>query len=41
MLLSRISEAVNGVLKGNDVEITGVSSLHEAGSEDISFLSNP
>jgi UDP-3-O-[3-hydroxymyristoyl] glucosamine N-acyltransferase len=41
MLLSRISEAINGVLKGRDVEITGVSSLFEAGSEDISFLSNP
>ena len=41
MLLSRISEGVKGVLKGKDVEVTGVSSLHEAGSEDISFLSNP
>jgi UDP-3-O-[3-hydroxymyristoyl] glucosamine N-acyltransferase len=41
MLLSRISEAINGVLKGNDVEITGVSSLNEAGAEQISFLSNP
>jgi UDP-3-O-[3-hydroxymyristoyl] glucosamine N-acyltransferase len=41
MLLSRISEAINGVLKGNDVEITGVSSLNEAGPEEISFLSNP
>lgn len=41
MLLSRISEAIGGVLKGDDVEITGVSSLEEAACGDISFLSNP
>lgn len=41
MLLSRISEAIGGVLNGRDVEITGISSLEEAGPDDISFLSNP
>jgi UDP-3-O-[3-hydroxymyristoyl] glucosamine N-acyltransferase len=41
MLLSRISEAIGGVLNGRDVEITGISTLEEAGPHDISFLSNP
>ncbi len=41
MLLSRISDAIGGVLKGKDVEITGISSLDEAGPDEISFLSNP
>ncbi|MBT3194239.1 MAG: UDP-3-O-(3-hydroxymyristoyl)glucosamine N-acyltransferase, partial [Verrucomicrobia bacterium] len=42
MKLTDIAAALGGVLEGDgEVEITGVSSLAESGSGDITFLSNP
>lgn len=42
MKLSEIVDKLGGVLEGNgEMEITAVAGLSEAGSSDISFLSNP
>jgi len=41
MLLSHLSEILEGRHKGRDVEILGASTLEEAGQGDITFLSNP
>jgi UDP-3-O-[3-hydroxymyristoyl] glucosamine N-acyltransferase len=39
-LLSEIVKLVGGVHEGNDIEISGVAKIEEAGSGDITFLSN-
>ncbi len=41
-ILADLAKTVNGQVKGDDqVVITGVASLHNAGPQDISFLTNP
>jgi UDP-3-O-[3-hydroxymyristoyl] glucosamine N-acyltransferase len=39
-LLSEIVKLVGGVHEGDDIEISGVAKIEEAGSGDITFLSN-
>jgi UDP-3-O-[3-hydroxymyristoyl] glucosamine N-acyltransferase len=41
MLLSEIAQHLGGVLKGQDRDISGVSTLEEAEKSDITFLANP
>lgn len=41
MLLSRIAEILGLTLRGRDVEITGVNTLTDASSTEVSFLANP
>ncbi|HVN72171.1 MAG TPA: UDP-3-O-(3-hydroxymyristoyl)glucosamine N-acyltransferase [Desulfomonilia bacterium] len=41
MLLSRLVELLGGSLQGEDRDISGASTLEQAGAGDISFLSNP
>ena len=41
MKLSQIAQLVSGDLEGEDLEITGISTLADAGPGQISFLSNP
>ncbi len=41
MKLSDLAKQLNCVLKGEDKEITGVNTLQEATSSELSFLSNP
>ncbi len=41
MLLSEIASQLDGELLGADIEISGVSTIDEAGARDITFLANP
>jgi UDP-3-O-[3-hydroxymyristoyl] glucosamine N-acyltransferase len=41
MLLSEIAKHIEGRLEGNDRHIKGVSTLDDAGQDDITFLANP
>ncbi|HNU73848.1 MAG TPA: UDP-3-O-(3-hydroxymyristoyl)glucosamine N-acyltransferase [Deltaproteobacteria bacterium] len=41
MLLSEIARHICGTLKGRDRDITGASTIEEAGPSDITFLANP
>lgn len=42
MKLFELAEKIDGTLEGDgEIEIRGVDAIHEAGSDEISFLSNP
>ncbi|MGL4722723.1 MAG: UDP-3-O-(3-hydroxymyristoyl)glucosamine N-acyltransferase [Desulfovibrionaceae bacterium] len=41
MKLSEIASALNSSFKGNDIHITGLNTLEDASSSELSFLANP
>jgi UDP-3-O-[3-hydroxymyristoyl] glucosamine N-acyltransferase len=41
MLLSEIADSLGLILQGNDIEVSGVNTLTDAGPEHVSFLANP